>query len=56
MRGMIDRLTTKIRERGYTLVPVELYFRKGIAKVLLGVAKGRKQYRTARNGAVQCLN
>jgi SsrA-binding protein len=38
------RLQVKIKERGYTLVPLELYFRKGWAKVLLGLAKGRKQY------------
>ncbi len=40
----IQKLSTKIRERGYTLVPLEIYFRKGLAKVLLGLAKGRKQY------------
>lgn len=43
-RRVIVRLAVKVRERGYTLVPLELYFRKGWAKVLLGVAKGRKQY------------
>jgi SsrA-binding protein len=43
-RRVIRKLGIKIRERGYTLVPLELYFRKGWAKVLLGVAKGRKQY------------
>lgn len=40
----INKLGIKIRERGYTLVPLELYFKNGIAKVLLGLAKGRKQY------------
>lgn len=41
-KRVISRLGIKIKERGYTLVPLELYFRKGWAKVLLGVAKGRK--------------
>jgi SsrA-binding protein len=40
----IERLGTRIRERGYTLVPLEIYFKKGFAKVLLGLAKGRKKY------------
>ncbi len=40
----IGRLAIKIRERGFTLVPLEMYFRRGNAKVLLGLAKGRKQY------------
>jgi len=40
----INRLSVKIRERGYTLVPLEIYFKRGWAKVLLGLAKGRKQY------------
>ncbi|MCP4679725.1 MAG: SsrA-binding protein SmpB [Deltaproteobacteria bacterium] len=40
----IRRLGVKIRERGYTLVPLEIYFKEGWAKVLLGLAKGRKQY------------
>jgi SsrA-binding protein len=43
-RRVIDRLGVRMRERGYTLVPLELYFRRGIAKVLLGLAKGKKQY------------
>jgi SsrA-binding protein len=40
----INRLGVKIRERGYTIVPLEIYFKNGLAKVLLGLAKGRKQY------------
>ena len=43
-RHAMRRLQVKIKERGYTLIPLELYFRKGWAKVLLGLAKGRKQY------------
>jgi SsrA-binding protein len=40
----IERLGVRIRERGYTLIPLEIYFKKGYAKVLLGLAKGRKKH------------
>jgi len=43
-RAEIKRLAVKLLERGFTLVPVELYFSKGKAKVKLGLAKGKKQY------------
>jgi SsrA-binding protein len=32
------------KEQGATLIPLEIYFRRGYAKVLLGVAKGKKQF------------
>lgn len=40
----IRRLTGKVREKGYTLVPLKLYFKKGRAKVELALAKGKKAY------------
>lgn len=40
----IRKLQTKVAERGYTLVPLSLYFRDGRAKVDLALAKGRKAY------------
>jgi SsrA-binding protein len=43
-RREIIRLGTKVRERGYTLVPLRLYFNRGFAKIELGLAKGRKTY------------
>ena len=43
-RRAIQKLGTRIRERGYTLVPLEVYFSRGWAKVLLGLAKGRRQH------------
>ncbi len=43
-KRVIHRLGVKIKERGFTLVPLEIYFRKGWAKVMLGLAKGKKQY------------
>ncbi|HET9740253.1 MAG TPA: SsrA-binding protein SmpB [Solirubrobacteraceae bacterium] len=38
----IARLTGKVAERGLTLVPLRLYFKKGRAKLELGLARGRK--------------
>ena len=43
-RREIDRLGVRIRERGYTLIPLELYFFGAHAKLLLGLARGKKQY------------
>ncbi len=42
-RSEIDRLARKVRERGYTLVPLVLYFRDGWAKIELGLARGRRK-------------
>jgi SsrA-binding protein len=43
-RDEIRRLGSKVQEKGVTLVPLELYFKKGRVKVLLGVGRGRRQY------------
>ncbi len=43
-RREILKLGTRIRERGFTLIPLELYFSGAHVKVLLGLARGRKQY------------
>ncbi|WP_203336056.1 SsrA-binding protein SmpB [Nocardioides limicola] len=43
-RHEIDKLERKISEKGYTLIPLSLYFKDGRAKVELGLAKGKKQY------------
>jgi SsrA-binding protein len=40
----ILKLRDKIEKDGYSLVPVKLYLKNGRAKVLLGVAKGKKNY------------
>jgi len=41
-RNEIDRLVGKLNERGLTIVPLRLYFRKGYAKVELALGRGRK--------------
>ncbi|MBI2361165.1 MAG: SsrA-binding protein SmpB [Deltaproteobacteria bacterium] len=40
----IERLSGKTKERGLTLIPLRLYFKGGVAKVELGLARGKKLY------------
>ena len=40
----IKKLSVKLNERGYSLIPLRLYFREGKVKMLLGLAKGKRQY------------
>lgn len=40
----ILKLNDKIHMEGFTLVPIKLYFKGSIAKILLGIAKGKKTY------------
>lgn len=43
-RREIARLAGKVREKGLTLVPLSIYFRRGWAKVRLALVRGRTQY------------
>jgi SsrA-binding protein len=43
-KNEIEKLFGKIREKGYSVVPLRLYFKNGLAKVELGLAKGKKLY------------
>ncbi|MBM4245553.1 MAG: SsrA-binding protein SmpB [Deltaproteobacteria bacterium] len=43
-RREIDRLAGKTRERGFTLVPTKLYFKNGVAKVEIGLARGKEHH------------
>jgi SsrA-binding protein len=43
-RREIDRLIGKVNEVGLTLVPLQIYFKEGKAKVELALAKGRRTY------------
>ena len=40
----INKLAGKLAEQGYTLVPLQVYFSKGKAKMEIGLAKGKKLY------------
>ncbi len=43
-RRQIDKLTGEISTKKLALIPLKLYFKKGIVKVELGLAKGKKLY------------
>jgi SsrA-binding protein len=43
-RAEIDRLVGKTSEAGLTLVPLKVYFKDGLAKVELALAKGKRQW------------
>lgn len=40
----LDELAVRSREKGYTIVPLELYFLRGRAKVEIGVARGKQDW------------
>ncbi|PIP37297.1 MAG: SsrA-binding protein [Desulfobacterales bacterium CG23_combo_of_CG06-09_8_20_14_all_52_9] len=40
----IKRLYAKLNEKGFSLIPLKLYFKEGKAKLTLGLAKGKKKY------------
>ncbi len=40
----IRKLVSKISQKGFTLIPLKIYFVRGKAKVLIGLAKGKKAY------------
>ena len=43
-RVEIDKIQRKTSEKGYTIVPLSLYFKDGRAKVEIGLAKGKKSW------------
>jgi len=43
-RSEIDKIERKITDKGYTLVPLALYFKDGRAKVEIALARGKKSY------------
>ena len=43
-RHEIDRLTGAVERKGYALVPLNLHWHKGRAKLDIGLAKGKKQH------------
>lgn len=40
----IKKLLGQVKQKGYTLIPLDIHFKRGYAKVTLGLAKGKKQY------------
>ncbi len=43
-KSEINKLLGKTKEKGYTLVPTEVYFSRGKVKVKIGLARGKKLY------------
>jgi SsrA-binding protein len=43
-RREINKLAGRIQQRGFTVIPLSIYFERGIAKVDLALARGKKQY------------
>ncbi len=43
-RSEIKKITRRVHEKGFTLIPLRLYFRKKIAKLELGIVRGKRQY------------
>lgn len=43
-QNQIDKLYSKVQAAGMTLVPLKVYIKNGVAKVLVGLAKGKKQH------------
>jgi len=43
-RKELDRLIGSIERQGYTIVPLSMYWHHGIAKLEIGLAKGKKQH------------
>jgi SsrA-binding protein len=43
-RSELDRLVGAVERRGYTMVPLELYWKNGRAKLAMGLAKGKQKH------------
>ena len=43
-RSEINKLTGQMAQKGYTLVPLDIYFKGSLVKVSVGLAKGKKLY------------
>ena len=43
-KSEINKLLGKVKERGYAIVPLEVYFKDGRAKIEIGLCRGKKLY------------
>lgn len=43
-KQQIEKLKGKITQKGYSLIPLKIYFKNGLVKVELGLARGKRQY------------
>jgi SsrA-binding protein len=40
----IDKVRKSVDRKGFTAIPLKLYFKNGLAKILIGIARGKKLY------------
>jgi ssrA-binding protein len=43
-KNEIKKIQTKIKEHGYTIVPIEIYKKNQLIKLKIGIARGKKKY------------
>ena len=43
-KSELKRLMGKSREKGYTLIPTKVYFKQGKAKIVIALARGKREY------------
>ena len=43
-RSEIDRLAGQVSQKGYAFIPLSIYFKKGLVKLEIALAKGKKQF------------
>ncbi len=43
-KSELKRMDAKIREKGYSVIPLKVYFKHGKAKITIGLARGKRQY------------
>lgn len=43
-KAELQKLIGHVERKGYTLVPLQLYWKKGLAKIEIGLARGKKQH------------
>ncbi|MCE5314300.1 MAG: SsrA-binding protein SmpB [Armatimonadota bacterium] len=43
-KSQIDKIYRQLQEKGFTLIPLKLYFTRGYAKLNIGLARGKKLY------------
>lgn len=43
-KSEINRMASKVKEKGFTLVPLQVYFKGSLVKVEIGLARGKKLY------------
>lgn len=40
----INRLAKHVSQEGYAIIPLRMYIKRGFAKLLIGIGKGKKKY------------